>query len=121
MHLTKIHAVMTVALAALAGLYSSRLHGTPLPELAGCETFPAIVLMLAVLSVGLAVQVLCLRARLLRQGRGAAREQFVRSSDIASELTLSDEVVRELEDLTDGIKRNLGTSPDMWSGENRMR
>lgn len=37
------------------------------------------------------------------------------------ELTLSDEVVRELEDLTDGIKRNLGTSPDMWSGENRMR
>ncbi len=39
----------------------------------------------------------------------------------AFDLTLSDEVVRELEDLTDGIKRNLGASPDMWSGENRMR
>ncbi len=34
---------------------------------------------------------------------------------------LSDEVVRELEGLTDGIKRNLGTSPDLWSGDNRMR
>ena len=39
----------------------------------------------------------------------------------AFDMALSDEVVRELEDLTNGIKRNLGTSPDLWSGDNRMR
>ncbi len=39
----------------------------------------------------------------------------------AFDMALSDDVVSELEDLTDGIKRRLGTSPDLWSGENRMR
>ena len=39
----------------------------------------------------------------------------------AFHMALSDEVVSELEGLTDGIKRNLGTSPDLWSGDNRMR
>ena len=39
----------------------------------------------------------------------------------AFDMALSDEVIRELEDLTDGIKRNLRTSPDLWSGNNRMR
>ena len=37
------------------------------------------------------------------------------------EQELSAEVVAELEELTDGIKRNLGTSPDMWHRENHMR
>ena len=39
----------------------------------------------------------------------------------ALELELSGDEVRELNRLTDGIKRNLGTNADMWFGENRMR
>ena len=39
----------------------------------------------------------------------------------AFDLTLPDEIVDELDDLTEGIKSNLDGSPDMWRGENRMR
>ncbi len=39
----------------------------------------------------------------------------------AFDLTLPDEIVNELDDLTEGIKSNLDGSPDMWRGENRMR
>ena len=39
----------------------------------------------------------------------------------AFDLTISDETVQELNALTEGIKKNLGSSPDMWQGTNRMR
>ena len=39
----------------------------------------------------------------------------------AFDLTLPDEIIKELDELTEGIKSNLGKSPDMWHGENRMR
>ena len=39
----------------------------------------------------------------------------------AFDLTLPDEIIKELDELTEGIKSNLGNSPDMWHGENRMR
>ena len=39
----------------------------------------------------------------------------------AFDLALPDEIIKELDELTEGIKSNLGNSPDMWHGENRMR
>lgn len=39
----------------------------------------------------------------------------------AFDLTLPTGVIEELDGLTEGIKRNLGSNPDMWRGENRMR
>ena len=37
------------------------------------------------------------------------------------ELTLPVDVVEKLHNITERIKANLGSNPDMWHGENRMR
>ena len=39
----------------------------------------------------------------------------------AFDLTISDDAAQALSKLTEGIKANLGSSPDMWHGTNRMR
>ena len=52
---------------------------------------------------------------------GARNADEVAMNLPAFELELSSDAVAELDRLTEGIKRNLGPSPDMWMGQNRMR
>jgi aryl-alcohol dehydrogenase-like predicted oxidoreductase len=52
---------------------------------------------------------------------GARNPQELSWNLPALDLTLSDDVVRELSGLTDSVKRYLGGNADMWNSENRMR
>ncbi len=52
---------------------------------------------------------------------GARTSEQILQNIQAIELELPAEIMRELNELTDGLKHTLGPNPDMWSSESRFR
>ena len=52
---------------------------------------------------------------------GARTPEEIRQDVGAADLSLSDEVMRALEDATGEVKRKIGPNADMWMAESRMR
>ncbi len=52
---------------------------------------------------------------------GARNPQQARENAAAGDLTLPDDVVRELSQATEALKEHFGTNPDVWESESRMR
>jgi aryl-alcohol dehydrogenase-like predicted oxidoreductase len=52
---------------------------------------------------------------------GARNPAQIQKNAAAGDLELSADVLRELTEITDELKRALGPNPDMWQGESRIR
>jgi aryl-alcohol dehydrogenase-like predicted oxidoreductase len=52
---------------------------------------------------------------------GARTPAQLTQNAAAADLTLPDEILTELDDMTADIKMKLGPDPDMWSSESRFR
>lgn len=52
---------------------------------------------------------------------GARDEEQVRKNVEAAQTSLTDDVVRELDELTEEVKQLLGSNPDMWENPSRFR
>jgi aryl-alcohol dehydrogenase-like predicted oxidoreductase len=52
---------------------------------------------------------------------GARTPDQIRRNVAAVDLSLSPEIINELNEATDGLKQTLGPNPDMWQSESRFR
>ena len=52
---------------------------------------------------------------------GIRRSDQARRNAAAAELTLTEDVLADLAEATEPVKRALGDNPDMWEGERQSR